>query len=98
MRLRDHPIIAGKWPPAWTFIGGTRGKDPAGEDGTLARVVRSPAAANLVFLVIDHHEAQYIGSMSFDDPAFCEDIYIALRMSIGWTIAEIGSKDLTPFL
>jgi len=61
-------------------------------------VVRSQVAANLVFLIMDHEQAEYIGSMPFDDPEFCENIYIALRLSVGWTIAEIGSKDLTPFL
>lgn len=98
MRLRDHPKIKPQWPPAWTFIGGRKIEDLIGEEGTLVRVVRSEVAPTTLFLLMECGGAEYIGSLSFEDADFCENVYIALRLSVGWTIAYIGDKDLTPFL
>ncbi|MGH7768391.1 MAG: hypothetical protein ACREQP_13115 [Candidatus Binatia bacterium] len=64
----------------------------------MVRVVRSEVAPTTVFLLMECGRAEYIGSLSFDDPDFCENVYIALRLSVGSTIADIGDKDLTPFL
>jgi hypothetical protein len=98
MQFRDHPKIKPQWPPAWTFIGGSRIENSIGEEGTLVRVVRSQVAPTALFLLMKDAQAEYIGSLSFDDPDFCENVYIALRLSISSTIGEIGDRDLTPFL
>jgi hypothetical protein len=47
-----------------------------------------------VFLTIEYDGLQYFGIMHFDDPKFCEEIYILLQTKVGLSIKEIGDLDI----
>ena len=49
---------------------------------------------NRLFLVIRHEGFRYMGSMAFDDPAFCYELYRLLKFHVGRSIKEIGDIDL----
>jgi hypothetical protein len=38
---------------------------------------------------------RYIGSMAFNDPAFCYELYHLLKSHVGQSIKEIGDIDLS---
>jgi hypothetical protein len=67
------------WPPMWT----SRLKDdkPRGEIGILEKPLRP--------------EMFTMGSMAFDDPAFCYELYRLLKSHVGRSIKEIGDSDLS---
>jgi hypothetical protein len=100
VKLRDHPWMKRRsgfyiWPPIWTTTRRDPVDKPAGEIGTLEQVLMSPVVDNVVFLVIRHDGFRYMGSMGFDDPAFCRMIYTLLNSHIGLSIQEIGDLDLS---
>jgi hypothetical protein len=99
MKLRDHPLMryhgVPNWPPTWLWIDGVERKR-RGEIGTLKAVTLSKLKpANCCYLYIDHEGSSYVGSLLFDDIAFCSQIVKLLRDSLNRPIAEIGSIDLT---
>jgi hypothetical protein len=100
VQLRDHPLMTRKsgfktWPPIWT----TRIQDqtdmPLGEIGTLEKASMNDRFDNEVFLRIRHHGIPYIGSIRFDDPKFCDQVFTVLKLHIGDSIKEIGDIDLS---
>jgi hypothetical protein len=50
---------------------------------------------NRLFLLIRHEGFRYMGSMAFDDPAFCYEIYRLLQSNVGRPIKDIGDLDLS---
>jgi hypothetical protein len=50
---------------------------------------------NRLFLLIRHDGFRYMGSMAFDDPAFCYELYRLLNSHVGRSIKEIGDIDLS---
>ena len=50
---------------------------------------------NRLFLVILHEGFRYMGTMAFDDPAFCYELYRLLKSKAGLSIKEIGDIDLS---
>lgn len=101
MQLRDHPNLVRNsgyavWPPHWTT---TRHEDfnekPHGEIGILLDVVMQPLIDNKIFMFVDQKGKRYIGLLSFDDRAFCSDLFKLLELQIGRSIKEIGDLDLT---
>ena len=50
---------------------------------------------NRLFLLIQHEGLRYMGSMAFDDPAFCYELYRLLKSKAGLSIKEIGDIDLS---
>src|SRR4030095_16617682 len=47
------------------------------------------------FLVMEHMGAEYIGYLSFENSAFCREIYRVLRDHCGNPINEIGDVDIS---
>ena len=50
---------------------------------------------NRLFLLIRHEGFRYMGTMAFDDPAFCYELYRLLKSQVGRSIKEIGALDLS---
>jgi hypothetical protein len=99
MLLRDHPLMSYKgvpnWPPTWTWIGGLEDKRPRrGEIGILKTVSLSKVLPANSYLYIDHQGSSYLGSLRFDDRAFCERITEILRFCRNRPVAEIGGLEL----
>ena len=101
MKLRNHPLMfyrgISTWPPIWVqsrFRG--LHKKLSGEIGVLKQVHlglgdRSPRC----YLVIEHDRERYVGTLLFDDPAFCFLLISILAGRIGWSIEAIGDMDLS---
>ena len=103
MKLRDHPLMTRKsgypnWPPKWTTIHRGRDGKPSGEIGTLEKPLRPEMFTNRLSLVIRHEGFRYMGSMAFDDPAFCYELYRLLKSQVGRPIKDIGDLDLSSTL
>jgi hypothetical protein len=86
------------WPPKWTPTRLERDDKPVGEVGILEDVVMSNLIDDKIFLFMHHQSYRYMGSMGFDDRAFCAQIYTLLKANIGRSIKEIGDLDLSHLL
>src|SRR5262245_8207633 len=82
MHLRDHPLMKYRtlcnWPPEWVPTSGLRDASdtPSGEIGTLAQVLLSKIEPyNRCYLLINFKNEQYMGTLIFDDAAFCRQIH-----------------------
>jgi hypothetical protein len=99
MKLRDHPLMTRKsspnWPPIWIKTHRGRDDKPSGEIGVLEKPLRPEMFTNRLFLLIRHDGFRYMGSMAFDDPAFCYELYRLLNSHVGRSIKEIGDIDLS---
>jgi hypothetical protein len=100
MKLRDHPFMSCEgmpnWPPTWLWRAGSEDTRPNGEVGFLRDVILSDIdPPNRCFLVMEHMGAEYIGCLSFGDPAFCREIYRVLREYSGAPIFEIGDIEIS---
>jgi hypothetical protein len=98
MKLRNHPLMScvgmRNWPPAWLWRDGSEDTRPAGEVGLLRHVILSDIdPPKRCFLVMEHMGAEYIGYLSFENSAFCREIYRVLRDHCGNPINEIGDVD-----
>jgi len=103
MKLRDHPLMSYRgvpnWPPVWTLITSNISVGiPRGELGVLKYVHSNSLMSNKCFLVIDFNEKVYIGSLIFQDHAFCGQISNLLRDHVGRPIKEIGDLDVSHLL
>jgi hypothetical protein len=99
MLLPEHPLMSyhrvPNWPPTWMWIDGEEDKRPRGEIGTLKAVTLSKLKpANCCYLYIDHEGPSYVGSLLFDDSAFCSQIVKLLQSYRNRPVAEIGKIDL----
>jgi len=84
------------WPPTWTWIDGLEDKHPRrGEIGILKRVALSKVLPANSYLYIDHQGSSYLGSLRFDDRAFCRQITEILQFCCNRSIAEIGGLDVS---
>ena len=100
MKLRDHPLMTRKsgfpnWPPMWTTTRLDENNKPTGEIGILEKPLRPEMFTNRLFVVIRHEGFRYMGTMAFDDPAFCYELYRLLKSKAGLSIKEIGDLDLS---
>ena len=100
MKLRDHPLMTRRsgiklWPPPWSATNVDKQDWPLGEIGTLERVWMHPRLGTCVFLFVEHDGIIYTGSMYFDDPRFCVDIYAVLEANVGRSMREIGDLDIS---
>jgi hypothetical protein len=99
MKLREHPFMSyvgmSNWPPAWLWRGGSDDTRPTGEVGLLKDVILSDIdPPTRCFLVMQHMGAEYMGCLSFENSAFCCEIYKVLGDHRGNPIDEIGNVDL----
>jgi hypothetical protein len=100
MKLRDHPLVScvgmRNWPPTWLWRGGSEDTRPNGEVGFLTDVILSNIdPPTTCFLIMQHMGAEYIGCLSFEDSAFCREIYRVLSGYCGNPIDEIGDIDIS---
>jgi len=96
MKLRDHPLMTyhrmRSWPPVWTPTRKGSVERVIGEVGILKYVNFHRAA---VTLVIDYNREKFIGTLSIDNPPFCDQICKVLQTNVGHSIKEIGDLDLS---
>jgi hypothetical protein len=84
------------WPPAWLWRGGGEDTRPNGEVGLLRDVILSSIDPPIrFFLVMQHMGAEYIGCLSFENPAFCREIYRVCATIAVIPIHEIGDIDIS---
>jgi hypothetical protein len=100
MSLRDHPLMSyggvPNWPPVWVGIAGEK-RRPRGEIGILreVRYGRDSLGRSRLHLVIVYKKSHYMGTLLFDDRAFCLHIYQVLIEHCGKSIHQIGAIDLS---
>jgi hypothetical protein len=100
MSLRDHPLLSyggvPNWPPVWVGIAGEK-RRPRGEIGILreVRYGRDSLGRSRLHLVIVYKKSHYMGTLLFDDRAFCLHIYQVLIEHCGKSIHQIGAIDLS---
>jgi hypothetical protein len=98
MQLRDHPLMTHRgvpnWPPVWTLGESESAPKPVGEVGTLEDVLMNNFLANKIFVLMLFSAQRYMGSLIFDDVAFCKQIFDLLKLNRGKPIKEIGDLDL----
>lgn len=100
MKLRDHPLMSYRsipnWPPVWTTTRFENHPRPTGEVGTLEEAVVTDLFDNKIFLVMHNIDGnRYLGSLLFDDSAFCRQVYASLKLHRGKLIQDIGDLDLS---
>jgi hypothetical protein len=84
----------------WTWRGG-EGKDtrPRGEVGILRDVFLSEVEPrSRIYLIMEHENTEYMGSLLFADAAFCAQVYELLSRQRGSQIAQIGDLDVSYLL
>lgn len=99
MNLRDHPLMTYRgtpnWPPVWTTTRVEKDPRPVGEVGTLEDAVMNDLFDNKIFLLVLYNANRYMGSLMFDDVAFCKEIFAVLKLNRGKQIKAIGDLDLS---
>jgi hypothetical protein len=86
---------APNWPPVWTQW--TQGGGTAtikGEVGVLRYVRSTDEPAKKCFLVMEHSGQHYVGTLVFDNTAFCSRIAALLQLHLGRSIKDIGDLEL----
>jgi len=48
------------------------------------------------FLIMEHEGQEYVGTLLFEDPLFCREIYKLLVEHCGKPIQQIADMDLNP--
>ena len=98
MKLRDHPLMVYRtmrnWPPVW-IEKYSNNKTLAGEIGVLTHVGVRSDRTRRCFLHITYNDKPYVGSLLFEDSAFCSFVGLLLKRYIGETIQEIGDLDVS---
>jgi hypothetical protein len=96
--LRGHPVMIYKrnrsWPPTWLWRSDNDNTKPKGEVGILRDVIPSTIEPHDRYLM-EHRDAEYIGTLLLSDQAFCRKIFGVLIQNRGKTIQEIGDIDLS---
>ncbi len=102
MKLRNHPLMSyrglSNWPPVWTQARRDSVKTVIGEVGTLIYVHSNPLMSSKCFLVMEHGGETYVGTLLFDNDAFCRQINILLQCHLKRSIRDIGDLDLSATL
>ena len=100
MELREHPLMthggAQSWPPVWIQTRPAGVIKRYGEIGVLTYV--RGGASTKCFLVIDHENQSYLGTLILDDLPFCAQVAKLLEEQIGKRIVHIGSLDISATL
>jgi hypothetical protein len=86
---------AKNWPPIWAQATKDGGKKAEGEIGILKYALTDRRLSNKCFLVIEHGNERYNGTLSFDDAKFFLFVSHLLKNHIGRPIKEIGDLDLS---
>jgi hypothetical protein len=83
------------WPPAWVSTRSLPPETVNGEIGNLESVKLYELTPNRCFLIIEFQRMRYMGSLLFEDPAFCRQIHDFLQQHLGQSIKEIGDSDVS---
>jgi hypothetical protein len=75
-----------RWPPVWAGTDGHENEPATGEVGILRSVRPSLLERGRLFLVIEHQDREYIGTLLFEDFGFCQHIYKLLVAHLGQPI------------
>ena len=96
--LRDHPLMSygtmRNWPPVWIEKFADTPVALVGEIGILKHVGIHSARSKRCYLHIAYNDKAYVGSLLFDDPAFCTLVGELLKTQIHKSIRSIGDLDL----
>jgi hypothetical protein len=100
IQLRNHPLVKtycgrSNWPPVWISVDRKPITEIVGEIGTLRLAHYRIGYPTRCHLVIEHQNETFVGTLLFDDGAFCWTLTKFLRNHIGLSIEEIGALDLS---
>ena len=102
MELRLHSMMSYRgspnWPPVWVkALSAHENKKVRGEVGILKEVAFPIANSRMTrcHLTIEFDNEMYVGTLLFDDPAFCFLIGKVLQNHVGRSVREIGDIDLS---
>jgi hypothetical protein len=97
MRLRDYPLMSYRgvcnWPPVWVGIAEEK-RRPRSETASLMKSVLENFIGREQIALAHHTRSHYLGTLLFDDRAFCLQIYQVLTNNCGKSIYQIGAIDL----
>jgi hypothetical protein len=98
VKLRDHPLMQHRgvpnWPPVWTRARDNTVSTVRSEVGVLTFVHAMPQVSTLCYLVMEYDGTTYVGSLIFDDHAFCKQIATLLRLNLKQPITVIGDLEV----
>jgi hypothetical protein len=99
MKLRDHPLMAYRkmrnWPPVWIEKYADY-KTLMGEIGVLTHVgTPEVERGNRCYLHMTYNYKPYVGSLLFDDHAFCAFVGDLMKKHIQESIEEVGDLDVS---
>jgi hypothetical protein len=98
MKLRDHPGMSYRgirnWPPKWTTTRQTRDQLPTGEIGILKYVSMHNDSRSEIILTIESGGRPYRGSLTFEDPWFCSQVYNILQLHVDHAIRDVGDLEI----
>jgi hypothetical protein len=98
MQLGAHPLMSHhrlpNWPPKWTTTRNDPNDRAEGEVGILDEVLMHRLFNDKLFLAMKHEGRRYMAALTFDDPAFCSQLYILLQLKVSLSIREIGDLDV----
>jgi hypothetical protein len=83
------------WPPRWTTTRNDPNDKTEGEIGIFSDVLTHKLFNDKLFLLMEYEGRRYMAAVTFDDPAFCGQLYIFLRSKVGISIREIGDLDVS---
>jgi hypothetical protein len=96
MQLRTHPCLFGAgvyiWPPLWSRVSG-KAEIPVGEVGILEVAYPSAVTGTKCFLLIQHEESRFLGTLEFSDSDCRKKICEFLRRHCGQPLQLIGDLD-----
>ena len=102
MKLRDHRMMSHRgvknWPPVWTRLGTMSSKSSEGKLVFFSILFSIPKCPVGAFVVIEHEGKTYVGTLLFQDRAFCKQVSDLLHRHVKRTIKEIGNLDLSDTL
>lgn len=98
MKLRDHPMMhyqgVKNWPPLWKCARGGAIPTVKGEVGVLTYVHSNARLSSRLSLVMDYEAETYVGTLIFDNQAFCKQVSDVLRLHLNRPIKDLGDLDL----
>ena len=83
------------WPPVWTQTGKDSVITVTGEVGVLIYVHSNPLMSSKCFLVVDHGGETYVGTLIFENRAFCKQVADILQGHLKRSVRDIGDLDLS---
>jgi len=85
------------WPPLWTCAKKNKAENTVrGEVGVLQYVHCNPQVSGKCYLIIDYAGETYVGTLVFENLAFCKRISDLLSLHLKKTILEIGDLEIPP--